>query len=282
MSDTPDHTSDLPRTQAASEDPVARLSALWRHGQKPDLQEFLAGAGQLSAAELTDVLCTDQHERWMDGQRPAVEAYFELHGSFHPGSALPIELILGEFLARRELGESATPDEYCQRFPELAEQLRLHIHLYDALGDVVSATDDTAIGPGVDPSTVSRSARAPSSGNERQEASALRGPEAGAWDSDYESFKRLLQDMAGEQSAATLLPLIVRRLVGRPNVALARIWLVRPGNLCATCPVRRSARIRRPACTLSPAPADRSTRRAIGRGSTGVTGASPSGCARLG
>ena len=67
MSDTPDHTSDLPRTKAASENPVARLSALWRHGQKPDLQEFLAGAGQLSAAELTDVLCTDQHERWMDG-----------------------------------------------------------------------------------------------------------------------------------------------------------------------------------------------------------------------
>ena len=98
MSDTPDHPSDLPRTQAASEDPVARLSALWRHGQKPDLREFLAGAGQLSAAELTDVLCTDQHERWMDGQRPAVEAYFELHGSFHPGSAPPIDLILGEFL----------------------------------------------------------------------------------------------------------------------------------------------------------------------------------------
>ena len=44
--------------------------------------------------------------------------------------------------------------------------------------------------------------------------------------------------MAGEQSAATLLPLIVRRLAGRPNVALARIWLVRPGDQCATCPAR--------------------------------------------
>jgi hypothetical protein len=238
MSDTPDHPSDLPQRQAPSENLVARLSALWRHNQKPDLREFLAGTERLSAAELTDMLCTDQHERWMDGQRPAVEAYFELHGSFHPGSAPPIDLILGEFLARRELGESATLDEYCQRFPDLAEQLRLHIQLYDALGDVVPATDDTAIGLGVDPSTVSHSARAPSSGNERLEGPALRGLEAGAWDSDYESFKRLLQDMAGEQSASTLLPLIVRRLAGRPNVALARIWLVRPGDQCATCPAR--------------------------------------------
>ena len=84
MSDTPDHPSDLPQTQAPAENPVARLSALWRHGQKPDLREFLAGTERLSAAELTDVLCTDQRERWMDGRRPAVEAYFEL-GSFHPG-----------------------------------------------------------------------------------------------------------------------------------------------------------------------------------------------------
>jgi hypothetical protein len=236
MSDTPDHPSDLPQRQGPSENPVARLSALWRHGQKPDLRAFLAGTGRLSAAELTDVLCTDQRERWLNGQRPAAEAYFELHGSFHRGSALPIDLIFGEFLARRELGESVTLDEYCQRFPELAEQLRLHVRLYEALGDMVPATDDTTTGPGADPSTVSHGAQTPSSGNERLWAPALRSPEAEACDSDYESFKRLLQDMAGEQSAATLLPLIVRRLAGRPDVALARLWLIGPGDQCATCP----------------------------------------------
>jgi Protein kinase domain/GAF domain len=238
MSDTPDHRIDLPQRQAPSENAVAGLSSLWRQGQKPDLRAFLAGTGRLTAAELTDVLCTDQYERWMDGERPAVEAYFELHGSFHPGSAPPIDLILGEFLVRRELGESATPDEYCERFPDLAEQLRLHVHLYDALGDVVPATDDTATGRGADPSTVSNAAQAPTSSNERSDPPDPRGPGAGAWDSDYLSFKRLLEDMAGEHSAATLLPLIVRRLAGRPHVALARIWLVRPGDQCATCPAR--------------------------------------------
>ncbi len=40
--------------------------------------------------------------------------------------------IFDEFLVRRHLGESPILDEYCQRFPDLAEQLRLHVRLYDA------------------------------------------------------------------------------------------------------------------------------------------------------
>ena len=70
MSDTPGHPTGLSRSPGTSEGPVARLSALWRHGQEPDLREFLAGAGRLNAAELTDVLCTDQRQRWLHGQRP--------------------------------------------------------------------------------------------------------------------------------------------------------------------------------------------------------------------
>src|SRR5580658_5676998 len=49
--------------------------------------------------------------------------------------------IFGELLVRRQLGESPILDEYCQRFPDLAEQLRLHVRLYDALGEAGSETD---------------------------------------------------------------------------------------------------------------------------------------------
>src|SRR5271165_6660050 len=161
MSDTPGHSSGLPRSPGPAEGPVARLSALWRHGQGPDLPAFLAGAGRLSAAELTDVLCTDQRQRWLHGQCPEVEAYITLHGSFHPGAEPAIDLVFGEFMARRELGESPTLDEYCRRFPKLAGQLRLHVGLYDALGESGPARDDTASGPGEDPSTASRAAQTP-------------------------------------------------------------------------------------------------------------------------
>ena len=186
---------------------MARLSALWRHGQEPDLRAFLAGAGRLSAAELTDVLCTDQRQRWLHGQRPEVEAYIALHGSFHPGAEPAIDLVFGEFLARRELGESPTLDEYCRRFPELAGQLRLHVGLYDALGEVGPARDDPASGPGEDPSTASHAAQTPAVAGGRPGAAAPRGPEAGAFESDYESFKRLLHGngpgaVGGRTSAA--------------------------------------------------------------------------------
>jgi urea transport system substrate-binding protein len=187
---------------------------------------------------LTDVLCTDQRERWLHGQRPPIEAYLQLHGTFQAGSQPAIDLIFGEFLVRRQLGESPTLDEYCRRFPDLAGQLRLHVGLYDALGEVEPATDDPGSGRGEDPSPDSSVAATPADGSDRSESGEPLVPDAGGFASDYQSFQRLLEDMARERATVTLLPLVVQRLAARPHVALARIWLVRPGDLCATCPAR--------------------------------------------
>jgi hypothetical protein len=175
MSDTPDRPSGLSRSPGSSADPVARLFALWRQGQEPDLKEFLAGAGLLNAAELTDVLCTDQRQRWLRGQRPEVEAYITLHGSFHPGAEPAIDLVFGEFLARRELGECPTLNEFCRRFPDLAGQLRLHVGLYDALGQVGPERDDAASAAAEDPSTACHATQTPPAAGGRPEAVAAEG-----------------------------------------------------------------------------------------------------------
>lgn len=50
--------------------------------------------------------------------------------------------------------------------------------------------------------------------------------------------KRLLLDMGSERSLDALLALMVKRLTESPAVALARIWLVRPGDICETCLLR--------------------------------------------
>ena len=200
--------------------PAVRLFALWRRGQPPDLRAFLAGAGHLDDDELTEVLCTDQRQRWLRGDRPAAETYLQLHESFYGASEHAVELVLGEFLLRRQLGEAPTLDEYCRRFPGLAEQLQLQVGLYDAWPASANAeTRLAAVG-------------------ELSASVTLRGASLGGFDSDYRSFKRLLRDIARERSAGTLLPLIVRRLAERPHVALARVWLVRPGDQCASCPAR--------------------------------------------
>ncbi len=50
--------------------------------------------------------------------------------------------------------------------------------------------------------------------------------------------KRLLLEMAQLRNTSELLALAVRRLAESPHVALVRIWLLRPGDICATCRMR--------------------------------------------
>jgi transcriptional regulator with GAF, ATPase, and Fis domain len=58
---------------------------------------------------------------------------------------------------------------------------------------------------------------------------------AASWEA-FEPLKTLLLELAQERSLDALLPLVVSRLVEREDVALARVWLVAPGDVCATCP----------------------------------------------
>ena len=44
-----------------------------------------------------------------------------------PDHSSDLSRIFDEFLVRRQRGESPTLDEYCQRFPDLADQLRLSV-----------------------------------------------------------------------------------------------------------------------------------------------------------
>jgi GAF domain-containing protein len=55
---------------------------------------------------------------------------------------------------------------------------------------------------------------------------------------DCAPFKALLLDLARERSVEALLWSIVRGLAECPHVALARIWVLQPGDVCGACPMR--------------------------------------------
>ncbi len=57
---------------------------------------------------------------------------------------------------------------------------------------------------------------------------------------EFESLKCLLLDMAQERSLDALLDLIVSRLAARTHTALVRIWLVKAGDICDSCPMRET------------------------------------------
>jgi transcriptional regulator with GAF, ATPase, and Fis domain len=55
---------------------------------------------------------------------------------------------------------------------------------------------------------------------------------------EFASFKCLVLDIAQQRSLDELLKLIVNRMATRSEVALVRIWLKRPGDVCSTCRMR--------------------------------------------
>src|SRR5262249_54537840 len=53
-----------------------------------------------------------------------------------------------------------------------------------------------------------------------------------------DALQQILMTASRERSERTVLRIIVDGLADQPQVALARIWLLRPGDICATCPMR--------------------------------------------
>jgi serine/threonine-protein kinase len=104
--------------------PLARqLEELWQQGQRPDVHQFLAAAGAISAAELAAVLAIDQWQRWQVGERVPAEGYLQCYPLLESNPGWALELVYGEFLVREQLGEAPTQEEYLQRFPRYATLL---------------------------------------------------------------------------------------------------------------------------------------------------------------
>jgi len=61
----------------------------------------------------------------------------------------------------------------------------------------------------------------------------------------FESLQALLLEMARERAIDRLPEVIVQRLARRKDVALARLWLVEPGDICPRCPMRKDCPDRR-------------------------------------
>jgi hypothetical protein len=53
-----------------------------------------------------------------------------------------------------------------------------------------------------------------------------------------DALQQILMTASRERSERSVLRIIVDGLAGQPHVALARIWLTGPGDICATCRMR--------------------------------------------
>jgi hypothetical protein len=117
-----------PLSGAAGE-PARRLARLWQQGQRPSPEEFLAQAGDLPLAEIVAVLRVDQRQRWLAGCPVTPEDYLRRFPALAGADEHFLDLVYAEVLIRQELGQTPAPQEYEQRFPQLADELHLQLQL---------------------------------------------------------------------------------------------------------------------------------------------------------
>jgi tetratricopeptide (TPR) repeat protein len=125
----------LPQTRdwGHSDDPARRLWDLWREGQEPSVADFLAQIGLREPEKILAVLRVDQSERFRIAQWVRAETYLEAFPVVRDDPEGAVDLIFSEFLLREEKGERPAPEEYAERFPHHAEELKLQIDLHRAM-----------------------------------------------------------------------------------------------------------------------------------------------------
>jgi eukaryotic-like serine/threonine-protein kinase len=123
----------FPRDWAGRDDHARRLWSLWRQGQQPSVEDFLAETGVRDPDVIVAVLRVDQSERYQLGQPIPAETYLDAFPAVRGEAEHAVELILAEYLLREELGEQPGLEEYLGRFPQYAGALQLQLELHQAM-----------------------------------------------------------------------------------------------------------------------------------------------------
>jgi WD40 repeat protein len=122
-----------PGDWAGRNDDARCLWDLWRQGEQPSVDDFVAGADIRDPDRIVAVVRVDQWERWRLGQRVPAETYLDAFPALWNHAELVVELLLAEYLLREELGEQPALDEYLDRFPQYAGALDLQLELHQAI-----------------------------------------------------------------------------------------------------------------------------------------------------
>ena len=99
-----------------------------------------------------DAILDEQKSRWDRGERPLVEDLLARHPTLGEDAEATLDVIYQEFVIRRALGESPSPEAYLRRFPAWADALVHQFAVDAALRPVnevtVQPTDPGATGLG--------------------------------------------------------------------------------------------------------------------------------------
>jgi WD40 repeat protein/serine/threonine protein kinase len=81
-------------------------------------------------------LLLDQQQRWRQGECPTLEIYLEKYPSLRGRIEDVLTLLYHEVVLRERRGDQPSAEEYEQRFPEWAKEIREHFEIHDAFPSV--------------------------------------------------------------------------------------------------------------------------------------------------
>ena len=83
--------------------------------------------------ERIDAALAFQYDGWRDGSPKTIDDVLRAFPDLAAYPDVVLDLIYGEYFARRDLGQNVAIDDYCQRFPAHADQLRQQSALHEAI-----------------------------------------------------------------------------------------------------------------------------------------------------
>ena len=101
-----------------------------------------------AATDTPAMLLVDQKRRWLQGERVLVEEYCRQLPSLRNDTESLLDLIYSEVLLRERRGEQPTLAEYVERFPDVADQLRIQFELDQVINssDMITERSGSVIG----------------------------------------------------------------------------------------------------------------------------------------
>lgn len=122
-----------PTPPVAWEEAAERFWRLCEENAVPDVDKFLADAGEMSLAARGTILRIDQRHRWQRGERVPAETYLQKHSEIGRDAETAVDLIFNEYLVREQCGDLPDVAEFLRRFPEHSDVLRAQIELHRAV-----------------------------------------------------------------------------------------------------------------------------------------------------
>src|SRR5947207_1206584 len=92
-----------------------------------------AASGSTLPGEVAAALRADQQRRWLQGERVLVESYVAQHPGLREQAEPLLELIYNEIVVREQCGEQPQLEEYLDRFPHLARDIRVQFEVHRAI-----------------------------------------------------------------------------------------------------------------------------------------------------